>query len=62
MMYEPPKPKPAPPREVLRKHLDSVVERIAQIDLLLQTDAQHKPEQTQGNLEQNPLSVISGLA
>jgi hypothetical protein len=46
MMYgEQPKPKSTPP-EVLRKHLESTVERIAQIDVLLQTGA-HLPFQTQ---------------
>jgi hypothetical protein len=39
-MYGEVKPKPQPPREVLEKHLSSVVERIAQIDLLLKTDAE----------------------
>jgi hypothetical protein len=39
-------PKKPPSKEVLQKHLDSVRERIAQIELLLQTDA-HRPEQSQ---------------
>jgi hypothetical protein len=46
MMYEPPIPRKQPPKEVLQKHLDSVRERIAQIDLLLQTGT-HLPFQTQ---------------
>jgi hypothetical protein len=46
LMYEPPKPKPQPPKEVLEKHLASTCERIAQINLLLQTGT-HRPEQTQ---------------
>jgi hypothetical protein len=42
---EQPQPKPTSP-EVLRRHLESTVERIAQIDLLLSTGA-HLPFQTQ---------------
>jgi hypothetical protein len=45
LMYDTPKPKPQPSPEVLKKHLASVNQRLAQIDLLLQTEAQHKPEQ-----------------
>jgi hypothetical protein len=45
MMYEPPKAAKQPSKEVLQKHLSSVRERLAQLDLLLQTDG--RPEQVQ---------------